>query len=95
MAKPETGLKTPWYKKAAEFHNDYCATGLSWAIMACSVVAALLLSYFSIKHLLKPIWVMNKVALEFGVSHCKQRVYPEGNDELATLGRPWTAWPDG
>ena len=71
----------------SEFHSDYRATALSWAIMAGSVMAALMLSYFSVRHLLKPIRVMNKVALEFGVSHWKQRVNPEGNDELATLGR--------
>ena len=71
----------------SEFHTDQRISTAIWLIMAFSVLLALTISFLMIRHFLKPIGKMNKVALEFGVADWKQRVNPVGRDELANLGR--------
>ncbi len=78
----------------SDFHADYHITILIWIIMAISILAALSISFLIVRHLLKPLRIMNHVALEFGVSDWKKRVSPRGDDELATLGRAMDGMAD-
>ncbi|MDA3957944.1 HAMP domain-containing sensor histidine kinase [Oceanispirochaeta sp.] len=77
-----------------DFHTDYHMSASVWLIMSFSILAALVISYLMVHHLLKPLREMNAVALGFGVSDWKQRVRPRGSDELATLGRTLNSMAD-
>lgn len=77
-----------------EFHSDFLLSASVWLVMIGSILLALIISYLIVRHLLKPLREMNKVALEFGVSDWKKRVNPQGADEFATLGRTMDSMAD-